>query len=161
MNRIASRSMTLLILVLLLLGGFGFFVVEYFVNAKDWVVHSGSPHVYHVNAVEATDGTNPVSSVVVENIACGVIVDREGNLLLDMHDGWTYSDSASLRQSVVHWVGDRLGNISAPAMKHYAADLAGFDPLNGVYNYGQNGGLAELTLSGALQTTALEAMGSY
>lgn len=152
MNRIATRSMTLLILVLLLIGGFGFFLVEYFVNSENWVVHSGSPHVYNINEVQNEQ---------VENIDCGVIVDRDLHLIVDMHDAWTYADSLALRQSMVHWVGDRLGNISAPAMSHYAADLAGFDRLNGLYNYGQKGGLAELTLSGALQTAALEAMGDY
>jgi len=152
MNRIATRSMTLLILVMLLLGGFGFFLVEYFVESENWVIHSGSPHVYNVNEVQNEQ---------VENLGCGVIVDRDLNLILDMHDTWTYAESALLRQSMVHWVGDRLGNISAPAMSHYAADLAGFDRVNGLYNYGQKGGLAELTLSGALQTVALEALGDY
>lgn len=155
--------MTLLILVLLLAGGFGFFLVEYFVESENWVVHSGSPHVYNVNVYRSnnTNNTDNAESEVVENIACGVIVDREQNLLLDMHDTWTYADSLPLRQSMVHWVGDRLGNISAPAMSHYAADLAGFDRLNGLYNYGQKGGMAELTLSGKLQMAALEAMGDY
>ena len=152
MNRIATRSMALLLLVLFLLGGFGFFLVDYFVNSENWVVHSGSPHIYNVNNVQNEQ---------VENIGCGVIVDREQKLVLDMHDTWTYSDSLPLRQAMVHWVGDRLGNVSAPAMSHYTAELAGFDRLNGLYNYGQQGGLAELTLSGAMQQAALEAMGEY
>ena len=152
MNRIASRSMTLLILVLLLLGGFCFFFVEYLTESQDWVVHTGSPHVYNVDAVESEQNGN---------LSCGVVVDRDGKLLLDMHDSWSYSDALALRQSTLHWVGDRLGNISAPAMSYYTAELAGFDKLNGVYNYGQKDGLAELTLSGALQMVALEAMGDY
>ncbi|MBR2937239.1 MAG: penicillin-binding protein [Oscillospiraceae bacterium] len=144
MNRIASRATALIILALLLVAGFGFFLVEYFTQSDNWVVHSGSPHVYNG-----------------ENIGCGVVVDRDNTLLLDMLEGRTYSNSAPLRQSTVHWIGDRYGAISAPAISHYASELAGFDRLNGVYNYGQTGGVAQLTLSAAMQTAALEAMGAY
>ncbi len=144
MNRIASRATALIILALLLVAGFGFFLMEYFTKSGDWVIHTGSPHVYNGG-----------------NINCGVIVDRDNTLLLDLLEGRTYSNSLPLRQSTVHWVGDRYGSVSAPAISHYASELAGFDRLNGVYNYGQTGGVAELTLSAAMQTAALEAMGEY
>ena len=144
MNRIASRAMALFLLVLLLLGGFVFFLAEYLVKADDWVIFPGSPHVY-------TGG----------NIGCGVVVDKDGALLLDLNEGRRYSNLLPLRQSTVHWVGDRYGSISAPSLSHYAAQMAGFDVINGVYNYGQTGGVAELTLSAKAQMAALEAMGSY
>ena len=144
MNRIASRAMVLFLLVLLLLGGFVFFLAEYLVKADDWVIFPGSPHVY-------TGG----------NIGCGVVVDKDGALLLDLNEGRRYSNLLPLRQSTVHWVGDRYGSISAPSLSHYAAEIAGFDVINGVYNYGQTGGVAELTLSSKVQMAALEAMGSY
>ena len=144
MNRIASRAMALFLLVLLLLGGFAIFLAEYLVKADDWVIFPGSPHVY-------TGG----------NIGCGVVVDKEGALLLDLNEGRRYSNLLPLRQSTVHWVGDRYGSISAPSLSHYAAQIAGFDVINGVYNYGQTGGVAELTLSAKAQMAALEAMGSY
>lgn len=144
MNRIASRATALILVALLLLGGFVFFLVEYLVNADDWVVFAGSPHVYNGG-----------------NIGCGVVVDRDNTLLLDLNEGRVYSNSLSLRQSTVHWIGDRYGSISAPALSYYAGQMAGFDLINGVYNYGQTGGVAELTLSAAVQTAALEAMGDY
>lgn len=144
MNRIASRAMALFILCGLLLGGFAFFLTEYFLNSEDWVLKPGSPHIY-----------------TGENIACGVAVDRSGKLLLDLNDGRKYSNVLALRQSTVHWIGDRYGSISAPALPHYAAELAGYDVINGVYNYGQAGGVAELTLSAEVQMAALEAMGDY
>ena len=142
MNRIASRAMALFLIAALLVGGFVFFIIEYMVKADDWVIFPGSPHVYNGG-----------------NIGCGVVVDRDNVLLLDLNDGRTYSNLSSLRKSTVHWVGDRFGSISAPALSHYAAQMAGFDRINGVYNYGQTGGVAELTLSAALQSAALEAMG--
>ena len=144
MNRIASRAMALFLVVALLAGGFVFFLVEYFANGKDWVLFPGSPHVYNGG-----------------NIGCGLVVDRNGALLLDLNDGRSYSNVLALRQSVVHWVGDRNGSISAPALTHYAAQMAGFDPVNGVYNYGQSGGKAALTLDAKAQMTALEALGDY
>ncbi len=144
MNRIASRSAALILLVVLLLGGFGFFLVEFLTKADGWIVSSGSPHVY-------TGG----------NIGCGVVVDRDGTLLLDTREDRTYSDSLAVRQSTVHWVGDRYGSIYAPALPNYASQLAGFDMLNGVYSYAESAGVAELTLSAQVQAAALEAMGSY
>lgn len=144
MNRIASRAMVLMLVAALLVGGFVFFVVEYLAKADDWVIFPGSPHVY-------TGG----------NIGCGVVVDRDGALLLDLNEGRIYSNSLPLRKSTVHWIGDRYGSISAPALSHYAAQMAGFDLVNGVYNYGQNGGVAKLTLSSKMQMAALEAMGDY
>ncbi len=144
MNRIASRATALILVVLVLLGGFVFFLAEYVIKAGDWVVFPGSPHVY-------TGG----------NIGCGVVVDRDKTLLLDLNDGRAYSNLPALRKSSVHWVGDRYGSVSAPALAHYASAMAGFDLFNGVYNYGQTGGVAELTLSAKMQIAALEAMGTY
>lgn len=144
MNRIASRATALFLVCALLLGGFVFFIIEYLIKAEDWVLFPGSPHIY-------TGG----------NIGCGVVVDRDGKLLLDLNEGREYSNTPLLRQATVHWIGDRRGSISAPALPNYAAELAGFDRLNGVYNYGQVGGVAELTLSAEVQMAALEAMGDY
>ena len=144
MNRIAGRAWITLLLAILLLAGFVFFVFEYIAEAGEWVVFSGSPHVYNGN-----------------NIGCGVVTDRDGTLLLDMNKGRAYSSSAELRMSTIHWLGDRYGSISAPAMSHYSAEITGFDLLNGVYHYGDNSGVAELTLSASVQNAALEAMGDY
>lgn len=144
MNRIAARAGVVLLLVLILVAGLSFFVVEYAIESDDWVIFAGSPHVYNGG-----------------NIGCGTVIDSEGKLLLDMNEGRVYANSADLRQSTVHWLGDRYGSISAPALSHYSAQMAGYDVLSGVYNYGDNKGLAQLTLSARAQTAALEAMGDY
>ena len=144
MNRISIRVWALLLFVAALLGGFGFFLTEYFTKGSDWVVVSGSPHVYNG-----------------ENIGCGVVVDRDSTLLVDLNDGRAYSNLEDIRRATVHWIGDRYGSISAPALSHYAKEMAGFDYFNGIYNYGQTGGVAELTLSAKIQMAALEALGDY
>ena len=141
MNRIAGRAAITVLLTLLLIAGFSFFVAEYVTKANDWVLFTGSPHIYN--------GTN---------IGTGTVIDREGVMLLDMEGERTYGESAAVRKSTLHWLGDRYGYISAPALSHYSAQLAGYDIVNGVYSYGQNTGVAKLSISAQVQTTALEAL---
>jgi len=141
MNRIARRAGITVLLTLLLIAGFAFFVAEYVTQADDWVLFSGSPHIYNAG-----------------NIGTGTVIDREGVLLLDMEGGRTYGEDSEVRKSTLHWLGDRYGYISAPALPHYSAHLAGFDLINGVYSYGQNTGIAKLSISSQLQTVALEAL---
>ena len=142
MNRVANRSSIALLLAVNLLGGMCLFLAEYLLNAGDWVVFEGNPHVY--NGV---------------NIGCGVITDRSGEVLLSATDSRSYAEDAALRKATIHWLGDRYGYISAPSVTHYAPDMAGFDLLNGLYGYSGTGGEAEMTISGEVQRAALEAMG--
>ena len=142
MNRVASRSTIAMMLVVVLLGGMCLFLTEYVMKADDWVVFEGNPHVY--------------SGV---NIGCGVITDRSGELLLDATGSRTYSEDSRIRKSTLHWLGDRYGYISAPAVTEYAGEMTGFGLLNGLYGYSGTGGQARLTISAAVQKTALEAMG--
>ena len=144
MNRIAGRAGITLLLALLLVAGFAFFVAEFVSRADEWVVFPGSPHVYNGG-----------------NIGCGVVIDAEDTLLLDLNNGRRYSNLEEIRKSTLHWLGDRNGSISAPALSQYSSQIAGFDLLNGVYNYGDTGGVARLTLSAAVQTAALEALGEH
>jgi len=141
MNRVAARGGIVFILVFALLAGVTFFVIEFATQADDWVTFSGSPHVYNGG-----------------NIGCGVVTDREGILLLDLNGTRTYSDSEALRKAMVHWLGDRKGSVDAPALSTYAAELAGFELLNGVYAYGEAGGVAKLSLSAEVQMAALKAL---
>jgi peptidoglycan glycosyltransferase len=143
MNRIAKRSVAILILVAILVGGLGMFIGKYLANGSDWVMHEGSPHIYSG-----------------ENLGTGMVVDREGLLLLDLKDNRTYSVSKELRMSTMHWLGDRYGYVSAPALATYAKEMAGYNSLTGLYSY-SGAGQAKLTLSAYLQMAALKAMGDY
>ena len=143
MNKVVGRAKIMLILILILAGGTLFFVGEYLFQAKNWVMSTGSPHVYQ------------------ENVGSGIVTDRDGILLLDTTKDRVYTDNVVLRESVIHWVGDREGNISAPILSHYADQIAGFDLISGVHHYGNTGGQVTLTLSAKLQMAALEAMGQY
>ncbi len=144
MNRIAGRAWITLLLVALLLAGFVFFLCEYVAQASQWVVFTGSPHAY-------TDG----------DLNIGVVTDREDILLLQMEQDRLYTADTALRMATVHWLGDRYGNIEAPALSAHAEALVGYDLFNGIYNYGNEPAVTRLTLSAKVQVAALEAMGSY
>lgn len=142
MNRVAGRAYIALILAALLIVGTGFFTVEYMMKAESWVASPGSPHLYNEN-----------------NLGCGLVTDSDGALLMDLRDGRQYSPDLVLRMSTIHWLGDRYGNISAPALAYYASSFVDFDITNGVYSYGLTSGEAKLTLKSHVQKAALEALG--
>ena len=144
MNRIASRGAIVVILALALAIGFGLFVAEFIMKSDSWVTKPGSPHVFNG-----------------ENLNCGVIVDSEGILLLDMEENRIYSTSELIRKSTVHWLGDRYGKINAPALAAYANEMVGYDLLNGVYTYSDAVGVSKMTINSKIQTVALEALGSH
>ena len=142
MNRVSKRASALFLLIILLAGGLGYFVYEYFTRAETWVVSAGSPHVFNSS-----------------NIGCGRVTDRSGNLLLDMTQKRTYATDLSVRKSTIHWLGDRQGRISAPAIAHYGREMTGYDLVDGLYSYTGTAGQATLTISAEIQKAALEAMG--
>ena len=141
MNRVRNRAWIMMVFILVLIGGMSFFLYEYASESADWVTFRGSPHVYQGSA----------------NVT-GQILDRDGTVLLDTTDGRSYAQDGTLRQATLHWLGDRQGNIVTPALRHYAATMAGFDRLNGVYDYAEAQGAMEMTISGRVQSAALKAM---
>jgi len=142
MNRVSRRASALLLLILLLAGGLGYFVYEYFVMAESWVISVGSPHVYNSS-----------------NIGCGQVTDRSGELLLDITAKRTYSEDLNVRMATLHLLGDRQGRISAPAIAHYGREMTGYDLIDGLYSYDGTAGEAVLTVSAPVQAAALKALG--
>lgn len=142
MNRIASRAWVAMVFVMILVAGMVFFLFEFNDNAQDWVLFSGSPHVYSGNKIKN-----------------GIVTDQSGVLLVDFSNGRSYAADETLRSAVLHWTGDRSGNISTPALYHYTAQMNGYDLLNGVYSYADAAGEMMLTIDEKVQQTALEAMG--
>ena len=141
MNRVTKRTWLMSVFILVLVLGMVIFLGEYAVKARNWVVFPGSPHVYN-NA----------------NIGLGTFTDREGIILLDIAGERSYAADADVRKSTLHWLGDRKGYISAGAVSHYAAEMSGFDLINGLYDANGTGGKLQLTLSAEVQKTALKAM---
>lgn len=141
MNRVTKRTWLMGLFLVILIGGMGLFMLEYLTEAPSWVMSTGSPHVYNNG-----------------NLGCGTVVDRAGNMLLDLENGRRYSSDTTTRRSTLHWLGDRKGFISAGAVSRYASALAGYDVVNGVYNYSGTGGTEKLTLSTRVQNAALSAL---
>ena len=144
MNRIATRALAVLLLVAVLLGGTVFFLCEYVADSKEWIMFTGSPHLY-------SNG----------KISTGALVDRNGQLLVDLTEGRSYNPDPAIRKATLHWVGDRQGNIRLSSIGYYADAMVNYDFINGVYTYGDTTGTIALTLSAKLQAAALEAMGDY
>lgn len=149
MKRIAIRSMAVWVLILSLLGGMGFFLAEYTMNKDQWLGSQGSSQV-----------NQSPQSIQVDAIHTGKVVDRDGVLLLDIvGKKKIYSGPEELRTSVIHWLGDRQGNISAAVLGNYAEKIAGYDEETELY--ADSGGKATLTISAQLQLAAQEAMGDH
>lgn len=142
MNRVASRAMIAMVLVLALLGGMVFFCAEYISKAKTWVQEPGSPHLYQNG-----------------KISQGLILDADGAVLLDLSGDKTYAPDAQVRKATMHWLGDRTGNIAPTVAKTYHEAMVLYDIANGIYSYGSAEGRVHLTLSSRLQTAALKALG--
>ena len=143
MNRVSRRASAVILLIAVLVGGLGFFLFEYATKADQWIVSPGSPHIYNSG-----------------NIGCGQVLDRSGTVLLDLTLARTYAEDESVRKATLHWLGDREGRISAPAVSHYAKEMTGYDKINGLYSYGGIQGQAVLTLSSEVQKAALTALGN-
>lgn len=141
MNRVTKRTWLMGVFILILVFGMVFFLGEYLLKAQKWVIFQGSPHVYN-NA----------------NIGMGTLTDRSGEVLLDITSDRTYSSNETTRKSTLHWLGDRKGYINAAAVTNYAAEMSGFDLINGLYSAEGTGGSMKLTLSAKVQNAALEAM---
>ena len=141
MNKLAKRTWLALVLAGVLVLGLITILVRYLIDAPEWVTFQNSPHVY----------TNGV-------LNSGRIVDRSGMTVLDATEGKQYADSASVRQAMLHLLGDREGNISPFLLAEYGQELIGFDRFNGTYTAGEHVGEMTLTVSAEVQRTALNAL---
>ena len=131
----------LIVLMAVLAVGVGIFLVNYLIHADEWVVFSGSPHVY-----------------TGSNLSTGTVTDRHGELLLDSTEDRIYAADPGLRKATMHLLGDRFGYISAPLLHAFADEMVGFTPVQGLYSPAQQNSQAVLTISAAAQKTALEAL---
>lgn len=141
MNRIAGRSFVVWLLVIAFVAGIVFFLGDYALNARDWAMYAGSQHVYN--------GTK---------LRSGVVTDRNNVVILDISNDWQYSSVTEIRRSMLHWVGDKAGNVCAPILDEYAEELVGYSGFGGLYSYGDTVGQLILTLDANVQKAALKAL---
>ena len=141
MRRVKNRAWIMVLFMLALLCGMCLFLFEYAVKAPVWVIQRGSPHVFSTS-----------------NVGKSLVIDRDGNLLLDTTESRVYSDNASVRQATLHWLGDRNGNIRGTVLSSHVGHMTGYDLVNGVYGYGESDSQVTLTLSSRVQVAALNAL---
>ena len=142
MRRVSKRAWALAALIVILLGGLGFFLGEFMINAHAWVSHPNSPHLF---------GNTGTSS--------GTVVDRSGETLLTIGGDSSYAESTAVRKAMLHWLGDREGKINAPLVAGYADEMSRYNLVDGLYAYAEEPGTIQLTLSADIQAAALKAMG--
>lgn len=141
MKKISSRSVVTALLSVLIMVGLGLFVVQYFVSARTWATHEGSPHVYAGG-----------------NISTGTIVDRDGVTVLTNGTSRQYSGDEMVRKATLHLLGDRSGNIEAPLINAYGEYMVDYNPITGLYD-SSGGNVMNLTLSTDACVTALNYLG--
>ncbi len=139
-----KRRRVLWVLLTVLLAGIVIFTGRYFAEGAKWALHSNNPRVYRRGGIPA----------------CGVLTDRAG-ILLRSYGADLFSMDEKLRRAVLHWTGDKQGNIPAAAVRGYIRQLTDYDEIDGLYRYGGGAARIRLTISSALQKAAAEAMGSY
>ena len=142
MHRVATRAMIVIALVVSLLSGTVFFVVEYTMNADQWVMTAGS----------SQSEENP-------SVNMGCVTDRNGRIVADLAGNRTYDSDVSVRRAFLHWLGYRTGNISSTVVSHYTKELLDYSKLTGTYHYGDATGQLKMTLDADIQAAAQQALG--
>lgn len=137
MKQLKHRTVFVLIFTLLLSLGTVLFCVLYAVNGRAW---ASSP----VNQAAYSGG----------KLSSGTILDRNGVVLYDCSTQ-SYGDSALLRTSTLHLVGDVQGNIATGARKIFAKQLVSYNPVTGLNSTGND---LYLSIDANVNQTAYQAL---
>ena len=140
MNRVVKRTWLMSLFILVLVVGLGLFLWDYTANAPQWIGSPGSSYMHN------------------DAIGFGTVSDRAGVTMLDVGSSKSYSYDPTTRASTLHWLGDRQGNIVSRVIAEYAADMSGYNVVDGVYEFGGIGGTMELTMSVRVQNAAYNAL---
>ena len=117
MKRTLRRSTLILIFTLAFIGGIGFFTAELIFGAKDWVDQPYNAHISGSGGLEQA----------------GKILDRNGNVLAQTVNGErVYNSDPSVRQALLHTVGDNSLNISTAVQSKYRSLLTGYSLIWGL-----------------------------
>lgn len=145
MKQMKLRAFIMIILSALFVGGLAVFCMFYIVDGNDWALYPSNSHVYN-------DGTI---------VQAGAITDREGVVLAKTENGIRrYNENKNIRLSTLHAVGDFGGFITTGLHSSYIDKLTGYNKLNGVYSYSNQGNNIQITLNSDVCSTALEALGT-
>lgn len=142
MKKIKNRSVSVIVLVILLGICLSVFMGRYINDAEMWVAFSGNGNAY--------------SSGMPRN---GVLKDRNGIVLMKAEDGKiSFAEDKTIREAALHVVGDKEKNIGTGVMSVFASQFIGYDPLNGLYSASGKGGEVTLSIDAMLNKTLYEAL---
>jgi len=118
MKRVMSRSYLVLLVALAFFTGFMFLTFRIATQSTDWIQQPYNGHM------SATDGLS----------GAGNITDRNGVKLAynDDSDKRCYNDDQSIREALLHVVGDSSLNISTAVQSMYRTQLTGYNFIFGL-----------------------------
>lgn len=144
MKRLAKRTIASMLLVVLLLSGFGLYAVRYLIYGDDWAAFGVNRHAYNNSGV----------------LARGTIVDRNGTVLAYVDNNERmFAESYSARRATLHVVGDALGNIGTGLLSSFDTELMGYNFIGGLYSLSGAGNTVRTTIDADLCVRAYEALG--
>ena len=143
MKKVRRRAGAVLLIVALILGLTGFYVVRYALRGAEWASFRSNGNAY-----------------VGGRLTAGTVVDRNGTVLYRVEDGTPrYAESETVRRATLHAIGDRAGNIGTGALKMFPDEILGFSPVDGLYDLNGNGGTLTLSLDADVCAAAINALG--
>ncbi len=148
MKRVLRRSILILVFTLAFIGGIGFFVYELVMNADNWVDQPYNAHIA---------GSGGLAQA-------GAIYDRNGEVLAQTVDEERiYNENKSVREALLHVVGDNSLNISTAAQSMYRSQLTGYNLLWGLNMPQSLRKSSDMTLTVDAKTcaTAYDVLNSY
>lgn len=117
MKRILRRSTLIFLFSLAFIGGLAFFAVELIMDADDWANQPYNAHISGNGGLEQA----------------GAVYDRYGTVLArTVGTDRVYNDSLSIRESLLHTVGDNSLNISTAVQSKYRSQLTGYNLIWGL-----------------------------
>ena len=143
MRRIALRSATIIVVILLFCAGLGLFYGRLAIVGDRWATYPTNAHLYR-------DG---------HLVKAGDITDRNGEVLAYTDDKTRHFHSnPEIRKSTAHTVGDLEGFVSTGIHSAFLNELTGYDLINGTYSYSGEGHDLQLTIDSELSVTAYRAL---
>ena len=144
MKQMSVRAIVLICFCAVLAAGVLLFCCIYIADAESWALYPANYHIY-------TNG---------EITRAGKICDRNGIVLAETKDDKRiYNDDETIRRATLHAIGDPFGYISTGLHNAHRDLLVGYNIVNGVYRYGNEGNDITTTLDADVCKTALNALG--
>ncbi len=124
MRTTAKRGFIVILLVAVVVGGFGILGMRYAFYGEKWATLRANEHLTENGSF----------------IGAGHVTDRNGVILAKTEGNERiYNDSERIRRSTLHIVGDTEGYISSGVQTAYKTQLIGYNAFTGIYSLKKNG----------------------